>query len=141
MEPRNDGRKDPQGHTKGRGAAGGIRLSRRALLRTAGTAGLAAAAVGAAPGLVQWSGAAPAQLKGTSLSILQGTYFIGAAQDLYKKQAQEWGQTNGVTVATDFLELAGTSSRRSQPPSKPAATTSWNCGRRGTTCTLIASWT
>lgn len=103
MEPRNDGRKDPQGHTKGRGAAGGIRLSRRALLRTAGTAGLAAAAVGAAPGLVQWSGAAPAQLKGTSLSILQGTYFIGAAQDLYKKQAQEWGQTNGVTVATDFL--------------------------------------
>ncbi|MFN8636632.1 MAG: extracellular solute-binding protein [Chloroflexota bacterium] len=46
---------------------------------------------------------APAAVKGSSLSILQGTYFIAPGQDLYKKQAQEWGTQNGVTVNTDFL--------------------------------------
>ena len=42
-------------------------------------------------------------IKGTSLSILQGTYFIAPGQDLYKKQAQEWGKANGVTMSADFL--------------------------------------
>jgi len=46
---------------------------------------------------------APASFKGTTLSILQGTYFIAPGQELYKKQAQTWGSQNGVTVNTDFL--------------------------------------
>ena len=51
----------------------------------------------------QGFGQAPAVIKGTKLAILQGTYFIPAAQELYKKQAQEWGKAIGVTMATDFL--------------------------------------
>ncbi|HVI85477.1 MAG TPA: hypothetical protein VNA86_09180, partial [bacterium] len=61
------------------------------------------AALGAASGPVRWARAAPVPLKGTSLSILEATYFIPAAQDLFKRQAQEWGQASGVTVNTDFL--------------------------------------
>jgi multiple sugar transport system substrate-binding protein len=72
------------------------KLSRRDFLK-AGTAGLGIAALGILPGK------APAAIKGTKLSILQGTYFIPAGQELYKKQAQEWGKANGVEVATDFL--------------------------------------
>jgi multiple sugar transport system substrate-binding protein len=79
------------------------RLSRRAFLKAAGAGALGLAALGTAPGLLRWGGAAPVQLKGTSLSILEGTYFIPTAQELFKKQAQEWGQANGVTVNPDFL--------------------------------------
>lgn len=46
---------------------------------------------------------APAVLKGTSLSILEGTYFVAAAQDLFKQQAEQWGKDNGVSVSVDFL--------------------------------------
>ncbi len=46
---------------------------------------------------------APAFKKGTSLSILQGSYFIAPSQDLYKRQAQEWGEANGVQMSCDFL--------------------------------------
>ena len=46
---------------------------------------------------------APASFKGATLSILQGTYFIAPGQDLYKKQAQDWGTQNSVTMNTDFL--------------------------------------
>ncbi len=88
------------------GAALGIpRLSRRALLKSAGASALGLTAIAAAPGLVRWSGAAPAQLKGTSLSILEATYFIPPAGDLFKKQVQEWGQANGVTVNVDYLNF------------------------------------
>ena len=79
------------------------RLSRRDFLK-AGVAGAAAvglAKLGGGPGQV--FGQAPAAIKGTKLSILQGTYFIPAAQDLYKKQAQEWAKASGVTTVTDFL--------------------------------------
>lgn len=79
------------------------RLSRRGFIKSAGAAALGLTAVAAAPGVVRWSGAAPAQLRGTSVSILQATYFIPAAQDLFKKQAQDWGQANGVAVTVDFL--------------------------------------
>ena len=65
------------------------KLSRRAFIKT-GAAGLGVAALGSLPSKV--FGAAPAVIKGTKLSILQGTYFIAPAQDLYKKQAAEWGQ-------------------------------------------------
>ncbi|MFH1083606.1 MAG: extracellular solute-binding protein [Pseudomonadota bacterium] len=76
------------------------KLSRREFIK-AGVAGLGFAAMGGLPGKV--FGQTPAVIKGTKLSILQATYFIAPAQELYKKQAQEWGQANGVTVAADFL--------------------------------------
>jgi multiple sugar transport system substrate-binding protein len=82
---------------KGKGKA---KLSRRDFLK-AGAAGLGVAALGGLPEKV--FGQAPAKIKGTSLSILQGSYFIAPGQDLYKKQAQEWGQANGVTMSADFL--------------------------------------
>jgi multiple sugar transport system substrate-binding protein len=46
---------------------------------------------------------APAVIKGTTLNILEGTYFIAPAQDLFKKLALDWGKENGVTVNVDFL--------------------------------------
>jgi multiple sugar transport system substrate-binding protein len=76
------------------------KLSRREFLKV-GAAGVGAAALGTLPSTA--FSAAPAVLKGTKLSILQGTYFIAPGQDLYKKQAQEWGQVNGVEVSADFL--------------------------------------
>ena len=75
------------------------KLSRRDFLKV-GAAGLGAVALGNFPRQVF---GAPAVIKGTKLSILQGSYFIAPGQDLYKKQAQEWGQANGVTMAADFL--------------------------------------
>ena len=75
-------------------------LSRRKFLAT-GAAGLGVAALGSLPGRV--FGQAPAAIKGTKLSILQGTYFIAPAQDLYKQQAEEWGKANGVQMSADFL--------------------------------------
>jgi multiple sugar transport system substrate-binding protein len=75
-------------------------LSRRTFLKV-GAASLGAAAVGNLPRPV--FAQAPAVLKGTKLSILQGTYFIAPGQDLYKKQAEEWGKANGVEMSTDFL--------------------------------------
>jgi len=79
---------------------GKVKLSRRDFLK-AGAAGLGVAALGGLPEKV--FGQAPAFKKGTSLSILQGSYFIAPSQDLYKRQAQEWGRANGVTMSADFL--------------------------------------
>jgi multiple sugar transport system substrate-binding protein len=79
---------------------GNRHLSRRTFLKV-GAASLGAAAVGNLPRPV--FAQAPAVLKGTKLSILQGTYFIAPGQDLYKKQAEEWGKANGVEMSTDFL--------------------------------------
>jgi len=76
------------------------RLSRREFLK-AGAAGVGVAALGSMPKSV--FGQAPASLKGTKLTILQGTYFIAPAQDLYKKQAADWGKANGVEMSADFL--------------------------------------
>lgn len=69
-------------------------MTRRKFLEKAG---VAAAVAGTLPSAVFGA------LKGTKLSILQGTYFIAPAQDLYKKQAESWGAANGVEVACDFL--------------------------------------
>jgi multiple sugar transport system substrate-binding protein len=87
---------------KGRHSEHGTKakLSRRDFLK-AGAAGLGIAALGGLPR--QGFGQAPAVVKGTKLAILQGTYFIPAAQELYKKQAQEWGKATGVSTVTDFL--------------------------------------
>jgi len=75
-------------------------LSRRQFIKT-GAAGIGLAALGSLPS--QAFGAAPAVLKGTSLRILQATYFIAPAQDLFKRQVEEWGKANGVDAAVDFL--------------------------------------
>src|SRR5208283_556099 len=76
------------------------KLSRREFLKV-GAAGLGVAAVGSLPGKA--FSAAPAVIKGTKLSILQATYFIPPAQDLFKKQVEDWGKANGVTATVDFL--------------------------------------
>ncbi len=78
--------------------------SRRDFLK-AGAVSLGVAALGGLPRQV--FGQAPAVIKGTKFSILQGTYFIPAAQDLYKKQAQEWGKANGRNDDHRLPELAG----------------------------------
>ncbi len=75
------------------------KLSRREFIK-AGVAGLGVAAMG---GVTEKVFGAPAVIKGTKLTILQASYFIAPGQELYKKQAQEWGQANGVTVSADFL--------------------------------------
>jgi hypothetical protein len=67
------------------------KFSRREFIKT-GAAGLGVAALGSLPKKV--FGQAPAVLRGTSLAILQGTYFVAPAQDLYKRQAQEWGKAD-----------------------------------------------
>jgi multiple sugar transport system substrate-binding protein len=79
-----------------------LKLSRRDFLK-AGAAGLGVAAVGGLLPDMLLAAKAPAFKKGTSLSILQGSYFIAPSQDLYKRQAQEWGEANGVKMSCDFL--------------------------------------
>lgn len=98
-----DKRQNGRGAAAGsrRVSAGSPRLSRRTLLRAAGAGALGLAAA-TTPGL-RWAGAGPATLKGTSLTVLQATYFVPAAQELFKKQVQEWGQANGVSASVDFL--------------------------------------
>jgi multiple sugar transport system substrate-binding protein len=76
------------------------KLSRREFLKV-GAAGVGVAALGSMPQRV--FGGAPAIKKGSNLTILQGTYFIAPAQDLYKKQAADWGKANGVEMRADFL--------------------------------------
>ncbi|HXZ44056.1 MAG TPA: extracellular solute-binding protein, partial [archaeon] len=76
------------------------KVSRREFIK-AGAAGIGVAAIGSLPSKV--FSAAPAVLKGTKLSVLQATYFIAPAQDLFKKQVEDWGKANGVTATADFL--------------------------------------
>ena len=76
------------------------KLSRRQFLKTS-AAGLGVAALGSLPRKV--FGQAPAAFKGTKLAILQPSYFVGPAQDLFKKQCEEWGKMAGVTMVADFL--------------------------------------
>ncbi len=46
---------------------------------------------------------APSKLQGTSLAILQGSYFDRAWQDFAKNMFEDWGKQNGVKVTVDFL--------------------------------------
>src|SRR5207244_11941576 len=72
--------------------------SRRQFLRTSG-AGLAGAS------LITMLDAkkAPAQIKGTTLRILQWSHFIPAYDAWYAKFAKEWGDKNGVKVRVDNI--------------------------------------
>jgi multiple sugar transport system substrate-binding protein len=76
------------------------KVSRREFIKT-GAAGLGVATLGSLPQKV--FGAAPAVIKGTKLSLLQATYFIAPAQDLFKKQVADWGKMAGVETTVDFL--------------------------------------
>ena len=82
-------------------------MTRREFIKVTGAAGLGVAAAMVVPGRAfgspQAEKGAAATIKGTKLSILQGTYFIAPGQELYKKQAAEWGAANGVEVSCDFL--------------------------------------
>jgi len=76
------------------------KLSRRKFLK-AGAAGLG---VFALAGLRrQGFGQAPSVIKGTKLAILQGTYFIPAAQELYKKQAPSFSDRRLRRFCLDYL--------------------------------------
>ena len=92
------------GGTRNCGKSGQSSISRRALLKAGIAAGIGVSGIGSFAGKVY--GQAPAVLKGTKLAILKGTYFVAAAQELFRKQAQEWGKMAGVTVVTDFLSWA-----------------------------------
>src|SRR5213080_4336634 len=46
---------------------------------------------------------APAQIKGTTLRILQWSHFIPAYDAWYDKFAKEWGEKNGVKVRVDHI--------------------------------------
>src|SRR3989454_7051651 len=46
---------------------------------------------------------APAQIKGTTLRILQWSHFIPAYDTWYDKFAKEWGDKNGVKVRVDHI--------------------------------------
>jgi multiple sugar transport system substrate-binding protein len=72
-------------------------ISRRRFL---GTVALGAGAATMLPHALE---AAPAAIKGTKLSVLQATYFIAPAQELFKKQCEEFGKVAGVSVTADFL--------------------------------------
>ncbi len=73
-------------------------VSRRDFLRTAG--------IGVAGGSLATMLAArqaPAQIRGTSLRILQWSHFIPAYDVWYDKFAQDWGKANGVRVRVDHI--------------------------------------
>src|SRR4029450_10057193 len=73
-------------------------LNRRKLLATAG-AGLASSSLLTMLDARQ----APAQIKGTTLRILQWSHFIPAYDAWYDKFAKEWGEKNGVKVRVDHI--------------------------------------
>jgi len=80
------------------GVRSGKTISRRKLLTAAGT-GVAGAAL---LRMVPWkAGAAPAQIKGTTLRFLNWNHFIPAFDAWFDKFAVEWGKANGVTVRVD----------------------------------------
>jgi hypothetical protein len=73
-------------------------LNRRNFLATAG-AGVAGSSLMTMLDARQ----APAQIKGTTLRILQWSHFIPAYDAWYDKFAKEWGDKNGVKVRVDHI--------------------------------------
>ncbi|MHB8733594.1 MAG: ABC transporter substrate-binding protein [bacterium] len=78
-------------------------LTRRGLLTAAG-AGVAGAA--ASRLMSPWkAGAAPAQIRGSSLRILVWSHFIPAYDTAFDKYANDWGVENAVTVRVDHIPI------------------------------------
>src|SRR2546426_12244847 len=73
-------------------------VSRRGFLKVAG-AGVA----GSSLLTLLEARQAPAQIKGTTLRILQWSHFIPAYDGWYDKFAKEWGDKNGVKVRVDHI--------------------------------------
>src|SRR5438105_12722194 len=74
------------------------RVSRRAFLRTAG-AGVTAGSVATMLAARQ----APAQIKGTTLRLLQWSHFVPAYDTWFDGFVKEWGEKNGVKVRVDRI--------------------------------------
>src|SRR2546427_11278589 len=72
--------------------------NRRAFLRQTGL-GIAGASIAT----MLATGQAPAQIRGTSLRILQWSHFVPAYDVWFDKFAQEWGDKNGVRVRIDRI--------------------------------------
>ena len=70
-------------------------MTRRQVIKTGAAAAGAIALVGGFPYI------SSAQNK--TLNIVRGTYFIPAAQEIAKQQAEEFGKQAGVKVNADFL--------------------------------------
>jgi multiple sugar transport system substrate-binding protein len=85
--------KDPQDLHPGQTS-----VSRRHLLKVAGTS-----VAGASLLNMLQARQAPAQIKGTTLRILQWSHFIPAYDVWYDKFAKEWGDKNGVKVRVDHI--------------------------------------
>src|SRR5215472_7944147 len=78
-------------------------MTRRSLLTAAG-AGIAGAA--ASRLIAPWkAGAAPAQIRGSSLRILVWSHFIPAYDTAFDKYANDWGVENAVTVRVDHIPI------------------------------------
>ncbi len=74
------------------------RVTRRQFLTAAGSGVAGAALLRLAP----WEAhAAPAQIKGTTLRILEWNHFVPAYDTYFDKLAVDWGKANGVTVRVD----------------------------------------
>jgi len=73
-------------------------VSRRDFLKTAG-GGVAGASLATMLAARQ----APAQIRGTSLRILQWSHFIPAYDVWFDKFAKEWGDKNGVRTKVDHI--------------------------------------
>jgi multiple sugar transport system substrate-binding protein len=72
--------------------------SRRTFLRTTGT-GVAAGTIATMLSARQ----APAQIKGTTLRLLQWSHFVPAYDTWFDQFAKEWGDKNGVKVRVDRI--------------------------------------
>jgi multiple sugar transport system substrate-binding protein len=74
------------------------KVSRRRFLTAAGAGVAGAALLRTAP----WkAGAAPAQIKGTTLRILTWNHFVPDYDTYFDQFAADWGKENGVTVRVD----------------------------------------
>ncbi len=73
-------------------------LKRREFLKTTGTAVASASLL-----TMLWARQAPAQLKGTTLRILQWSHFVPAYDTWFDDFVKKWGDTNGVRVRVDRI--------------------------------------
>src|SRR5262245_16598800 len=73
-------------------------VSRRRFLQVAGSGAAASSLL-----TMLEARQAPAQIRGTTLRILQWSHFIPAYDVWYDKFAKEWGDKNGVKVRVDHI--------------------------------------
>jgi multiple sugar transport system substrate-binding protein len=77
------------------------RLTRREFL----TAGVGVAGAAALTLAAPWEvGVAPAQIRGTTLRILQWSHFVPAFDTFFDKFAADWGKAEGVDIRVDHVQ-------------------------------------